>query len=127
MQYKVKCCLLCSPSRRHRLGCPYPNIRALLVFKNGKPVKNARDGKRRRKEIFEGLDREVVGRTTKRLPKVRWEVTKTESGADDDVPTVTKTLVGHVDNTAYPLDRGRSRLQPAPRRPHERTALADLP
>lgn len=81
---------------------PYPNIPDALIFKNGKPVKNDRDWKRRREEIVEDLDREVYGRTPKRLPKVSWEVAAIENGKDGDVVTVTKRLVGHVDNSAYP-------------------------
>jgi peptidoglycan/xylan/chitin deacetylase (PgdA/CDA1 family) len=34
---------------------------------------------------------------------VKWEVTATERGLNGDVPVVTKTLVGHVDNRTYPL------------------------
>lgn len=81
---------------------PYPKIPEVLVFRNGKPVKSARDWTRRRREILEDLDREVYGRIPKRLPKVRWEVVKTEEGTNGDVPIVTKMLVGHVVNAAAP-------------------------
>jgi len=33
---------------------------------------------------------------------VKWEVTGTAGGTNGDVPVVTKQLVGHVDNSAYP-------------------------
>lgn len=81
---------------------PYPNIPDALTFKDGKPVKNARDWRRRRTEILEDLDREVYGRTPKHLPKVKWEILKTEKTLNGDVPVVRKQLVGHVDNRACP-------------------------
>jgi len=81
---------------------PYEFIPDALTFKNGKSVRTARDWQRRRLEIIEDLDREVYGRTPKRLPKVKWEVVSTETGTVGPVPTITKKLVGHVDNSAYP-------------------------
>lgn len=82
---------------------PYPSIPAVLTFRNGNPVKTARDWQRRRKEIFEDLDREVYGRTPRRLPKVRWEVTEVEQGSEAGVKTETRHLIGRVDNRSYPL------------------------
>ncbi|HEY0866202.1 MAG TPA: hypothetical protein VGE01_02420 [Fimbriimonas sp.] len=81
---------------------PYPNLPDVLTFRNGQPVRTATDWQRRRKEIFEELDREVYGRTPRRLPKVKWEVVKVENESNGTVPIVTKQLVGHVDNTSYP-------------------------
>ena len=77
---------------------PFPAVPDVLTFANGKPVRSARDWGRRRGEIVELLDREVYGRTPKRTPKVRWEVVSTEQSGN----ALTKTLVGHVDNAAYP-------------------------
>ena len=81
---------------------PYPEVPDPLVFKDGKPVKNSRDWKRRRSEIFEDLDREVYGRTPKKLPKVRWEAVATVNETNGDTPVVTKRLLGHVDNSGCP-------------------------
>ncbi len=39
----------------------------------------------------------------KNTPKVNWEVTSTTKEKNGDVPVITKTLLGHVDNSAYPL------------------------
>ena len=36
-------------------------------------------------------------------PKVRWEVISTIKEMNGDIPVVTKKLMGHVDNSAYPL------------------------
>ena len=35
------------------------------------------------------------------VPKVNWEVVATTRGTNGGIPTVTKTLVGHVDNSSY--------------------------
>ena len=75
-----------------------------LVMKNGKKVKNARMWwQQRRPEIVEDFDREIYGRVPTNTPKVNWEVTSTTKGAEGDVPVITKKLVGHVDNSSYPL------------------------
>ena len=81
---------------------PFPNIPDVLTFRNGKPVKTARDWQRRRKEILEEMDREIYGRTPGRLPKVRWEVVSSEPSTVGDMKVISRTLVGHVDNRRYP-------------------------
>jgi hypothetical protein len=82
---------------------PYPSLPDPLVLNNGKKVKTAKAWwQQRRPEIVEFFDREIYGRAPKNLPKVQWEVTATTSGTNGDVPVVTKQLVGHVDNSAYP-------------------------
>jgi hypothetical protein len=81
----------------------YPNLPDPLVLKDGKKVKTAKVWwRQRRPEIVELFDREIYGRVPKDVPKVKWEVTGTASGTNGDVPVVTKQLVGHVDNSAYP-------------------------
>jgi hypothetical protein len=82
---------------------PYPNLPDPLTLNNGKKVKTAKAWwKQRRPEIVELFDREIYGRVPKDMPKVKWEVTGTAGGTNGDVPVVTKRLVGHVDNSAYP-------------------------
>jgi hypothetical protein len=82
---------------------PWPNLPNPLVLSNGKPVKNAKVWvTRRRPELVELFDREVLGRVPANVPSVRWEVVSTTSGSDGDIATVTKHLVGRVDNSAYP-------------------------
>lgn len=73
-----------------------------LRFQDGKPVKDRKGWSRRRAELFEEFDREVYGRVPKEHPKVTWEVTETLRETRGDIPVVTKRLVGHVDNSAYP-------------------------
>src|SRR5215468_86359 len=74
----------------------------LMTFKDGKKVKKADQWPKRRAEIVQDFEREVYGRVPKNVPKVKWEVTKTEEGESGGIATVTKTLVGHVDNSAFP-------------------------
>jgi hypothetical protein len=82
---------------------PYPNLPNPLALANGKKVKTAKAWwRQRRPEIVELFDREIYGRVPKDVPKVKWEVTGTASGTNGGVPVVTKQLVGHVDNSAYP-------------------------
>ncbi|HTP33717.1 MAG TPA: hypothetical protein VMJ75_16170 [Candidatus Acidoferrales bacterium] len=82
---------------------PYPDLPDPLTMKNGKKVTSARMWwDRRRPEIVEDFDREIYGRVPKSVPNVKWEVTKAVNESVGDVPIVTKTLVGHVDNSAYP-------------------------
>ena len=81
----------------------YPNLPDPLVLNNGKRVTTPSTWwSERRPEIVEMFDREVVGRTPANLPKVTWEVKDVVHEKKGDVPVVTKTLVGHVDNSADP-------------------------
>lgn len=82
---------------------PYTKLPGALRLKNGKEVKTAKAWwEKRRPEIVEEFDREIYGREPKDTPKVNWEVTSTVHERNGDVPTITKKLVGHVDNSAYP-------------------------
>ncbi len=56
---------------------------------------------KRRAEILEDFEREVYGRIPANVPKVTWEITNTSEGESGGVPTITKTLVGHVDNSGF--------------------------
>lgn len=57
----------------------------------------------RRPEIVEFFDREVYGRVPENLPSVNWEVVSTTNTMKGEIPVITKELIGHVDNTSYPL------------------------
>jgi hypothetical protein len=83
---------------------PYPNLPDPLTLKNGQKVTSAKMWwTKRRAEIVEDFDREIYGRVPKVTPKVKWEVTSTTKEMNGDVPVITKKLVGHVDNSSYPL------------------------
>ena len=82
---------------------PYPNLPDPLRLKSGSQVKNANEWwTQRRPEIVEDFDREVYGRVPKKIPEVRWELVSTVNETNGDVPVITKKLVGHLDNSAYP-------------------------
>jgi hypothetical protein len=74
----------------------------LMTFKDGTKVKTADQWPKRRAEIVEDFEREVVGRIPSNVPKVKWEITNTVEGENGGIATVTKTLVGNVDNSAFP-------------------------
>jgi hypothetical protein len=74
----------------------------LMTFKDGTKVKSADQWPKRRAEIIDDFEREVYGRIPKNVPKVTWKVTSTVEGESGGIETVTKTLVGTVDNSAFP-------------------------
>lgn len=80
----------------------YKSLPDLLTFKNGKKVATAKQWMKRRLEILEDFDREVYGRTPKVTPKVKWELLSTKNDSVGGIPTITKKLVGHVDNSSCP-------------------------
>src|SRR5436190_16851930 len=84
---------------------PFPNLPEVLTLKNGKKVTSAAMWwNQRRPEILEDFDREVLGRVPSNVPKVTWEVTnKVEFFMVGSHPVMGRQLVGHVDNSSYPL------------------------
>src|SRR5205823_8256981 len=74
----------------------------LMTFKDGTKVTSADQWPKRRAEIVEDFEREVYGRIPNNVPKVTWKVTSTVEGESGGIATVTKTLVGQVDNSAFP-------------------------
>ena len=83
---------------------PFPILPDPLVLNDGTKVANARAWwSKRRPQLAELFDREIYGRVPKNVPKVTWELKSTKEGMNGDVAIVTKTLVGHVDNSSCPL------------------------
>jgi len=80
----------------------YP-LPELMVMKDGTKVTKAKQWRARRAEIQEDFEREVYGRIPKNVPKVNWEVTNTSTENIGGISVIAKTLVGHVDNSSYPL------------------------
>ena len=75
-----------------------------LVLKNGQRVKSAKMWwDQKRSQIVEDFDREVYGRVPANVPGVKWEVISTTQERVGEFPVITKQLIGHVDNGAYPL------------------------
>jgi hypothetical protein len=86
------------------LANPYPYLPDPLLTMDRRRVTTPADWWNvRRPEIVELFDREVYGRVPANVPAVRWEVTGTTADTIGGVPAITKQLVGHVDNSAYPL------------------------
>jgi hypothetical protein len=74
-----------------------------LLLDNGKKVTSAKMWwRKRRPEIVEDFDREIYGRVPAKTPPVHWELTSTTKEMIGTTAVITKKLVGHVDNSAYP-------------------------
>jgi hypothetical protein len=85
-------------------GNPYPDLPPLLVLADGKPVKDAKTWwKKRRPELVELFDREIYGRMPGNVPAVTWTVRESKDEVVGGKPVRFRRLVGHVDNSAYPL------------------------
>jgi hypothetical protein len=83
---------------------PFPVLPDPLKLQNGKPVKSAKDWwKKRRPELVEMYDREIYGRLPKDMPGVTWSVKESKDDVVGGKPVQFRKLVGHVDNSAYPL------------------------
>jgi lysophospholipase L1-like esterase len=83
---------------------PFPDLPDALTLKNGKKVTAAEMWwKQRRPEIVEDFEREVVGRIPKNVPAVTWSVASSETAVVASHPVIKQQLVGHVDNSLYPL------------------------
>jgi len=74
----------------------------VLTCKDGTKVDSADQWPRRRAEILEDFEREVYGRIPQNVPQVRWDVASTTEGESRGIATITKSLVGNVDNSAFP-------------------------
>lgn len=86
------------------LANPYPDLPDAFTLKNGKKVTTAEIWwKQRRPEIVEDMEREVYGRIPANVPKVSWAVKVTDKERVGFFPVIAKQLIGHVDNSVYPL------------------------
>jgi len=87
-----------------QLANPYPNLPDVLTLANGHKVTSPEMWwKQRRPEIVEDMEREVYGRLPAGIPKVTWSVAVTDKEFVGFMPVVAKKLVGHVENSSYPL------------------------
>lgn len=85
---------------------PCPQLPDILTLKNGKKVTTADSWfKERRPQIIEDYEREVYGSIPKNVPKVTWtvKVTDREFIVPGFIPVIAKQIIGHVDNSEYPL------------------------
>ena len=82
---------------------PYTSLPDPLTLKNGKKVTSVNTWwKKRRIEIMKDFDREIYGSMTGITPKVTWEVVGKADTIIGGVQAVSKSLLGHVDNSKYP-------------------------
>jgi hypothetical protein len=82
---------------------PYPPPPDPLVMNDGQKVTSAKMWwDQRRPQLVELFDREIYGRVPPHTPAVKWEVVSTTNEKNGGVPVITKKLIGHVDNSAYP-------------------------
>ena len=71
-----------------------------LILNDGQPVTTAKIWwEKRRPEIVEAFDTAVYGRVPKNIPKVTWELVSMVRDTSHHVPSITKKLIGHVDNS----------------------------
>lgn len=92
-----------SANYNESMANPYPYLPDPLRLKNGQKVINEKTWwEQRRPEIVEDFDREIYGRMPSNMPSVSWRIIKTITENVGSKNVVTKTLVGHVDNKAYP-------------------------
>ncbi|MGB2735552.1 MAG: acetylxylan esterase [Saprospiraceae bacterium] len=86
------------------LANPCPELPALLVAKNGTKITTATQWwHQRRPDIVADVERELYGRLPGNIPAVTWTAKITDREFVGRVPVLAKQLVGHVDNSAYPL------------------------
>ncbi len=83
---------------------PCPQLPDVLTLKNGSKVTSADIWQQqRRPELLEDFEREIYGRLPKKIPAVTWLVKVTDREFVGRTPVIAKQLVGHVDNSNYPL------------------------
>ena len=83
---------------------PFPDLPDALALKNGKKVTTAEMWwKQRRPEIVEDFERDVFGRAPKNMPIVTWKIASSETAVVASHPVIKQQLIGHVDNSSYPL------------------------
>ena len=75
-----------------------------MTLKNGKKVTTAEEWwKQRRPEVEHDMQEYVYGFVPKNAPKVTWTVKVVDREFVGRIPVIAKQLVGHVDNSSYPL------------------------
>ncbi len=82
---------------------PFPDYPELLVANDGTRITTAEQWwQKRRPEIVEAFEREVIGRVPSNVPRVHWEITETVETTVGDIPVVAKQVMGRVDNASHP-------------------------
>lgn len=83
---------------------PCPQLPDVLTLKNGNKVTSADMWwKQRRPELVEAIESEMYGKLPRNIPKVTWTVKITDREFVGRTPVIAKQIIGHVDNSEYPL------------------------
>ena len=83
---------------------PYPDLPDPLTLNNGEKVTTAAMWwNQRRPEIVEMYEKYVYGRVPAHVPHVTWTVKTVDHEMIGFRPVIAKDLIGHVDNSSYPL------------------------
>jgi lysophospholipase L1-like esterase len=83
---------------------PFPVLPDPLTFNDGRRVATPQAWwRQRRGEIVDLFEREVYGRVPPGVPGVSWTVVRTVDATVGGRAVVDRQIVGHVDNSAYPL------------------------
>ena len=89
---------------------PFP-LTDPLRLRSGKEVRDAATWwRQRRPEILGDFQTEIYGKAPSPTPAVTWEVARVETGALGGT-AILKTVVGHIDNSAYPAATPRIELK----------------
>jgi hypothetical protein len=83
---------------------PWPNLPDPLTMADGRKVTTAKQWfTQRRPELERIFSDEIVGRVPANAPAITWRVASEERETVGTTPVITQHLIGHADNTAYPL------------------------
>jgi len=83
---------------------PCPILPEILTTNGGKKVDSPEMWwHQRRPEIVDDMETEVYGRLPQHIPGVNWIVKITDREFVGRTPVIAKQLIGHVDNSEYPL------------------------
>ena len=85
------------------LANPFPDLPELLVCRDGTVVKTKEEWiAKRRPEIVELFEQEVIGRIPANVPKVTWKVSEETEITIGEIPMIETMLEGVADNSRCP-------------------------
>jgi len=83
---------------------PFTKLPDPFALNNGRKVTTAAMwNKQRRPELLALFSDNVFGRVPANVPTVQWRVSSEEHETINDIAVLTRHLIGHADNSAYPL------------------------
>jgi hypothetical protein len=87
-----------------QLANPCPQLPDALITKSGKTVTTPEQWwKLRRPELISDFEKEMYGKIPVNTPQVTWTTKITDYEFVGRIPVIAKQLVGHVNNSEYPL------------------------